>query len=165
MHWLANFPFHTPLTICDSIFSGAGAKRSDTELKSGIAKFYDESSGIWLDVWGEHMHHGYYPHKGYKNHEAAQIGMIDRSLGWAYGREAFTAAPKTMVDVGCGVGGSSRYICRRYGSDGVGVSLSPFQIGKAKEFTEKARKEGKSTMSESTPTLTLTLFQTLTNLR
>ena len=125
------------------IFRGENSVRTDDELKSGIAKFYDESSGIWLDVWGEHMHHGYYPYKGFRDHEAAQIGMIDRSLGWAYGTEAFTAAPKTMVDVGCGVGGSSRYICRRYGCDGVGVSLSPFQIGKAKEFTVRMKEEGK----------------------
>ena len=27
--------------------------RTDAELKSGIAKFYDESSSIWLDVLGE----------------------------------------------------------------------------------------------------------------
>ena len=34
--------------------------RSDAQLKRGIAEFYDESSGIWEDVWGEHMHHGWY---------------------------------------------------------------------------------------------------------
>jgi hypothetical protein len=28
------------------------------ELKEGIAAFYDESSSLWEDVWGEHMHHG-----------------------------------------------------------------------------------------------------------
>jgi hypothetical protein len=28
------------------------------ELKEGIAAFYDESSGLWENVWGEHMHHG-----------------------------------------------------------------------------------------------------------
>lgn len=29
------------------------------DLKTGIAAFYDESSGLWEDVWGsEHMHHG-----------------------------------------------------------------------------------------------------------
>lgn len=27
-------------------------------LKQGIAKFYNESSGLWESVWGEHMHHG-----------------------------------------------------------------------------------------------------------
>ena len=41
-----------------------------------------------------------------------------------------------MLDVGCGVGGSSRHIARKYGLDRTkGVSLSPFQIGRAKEFT------------------------------
>jgi len=34
-------------------------KRQIKDLKTGIAAFYDESSGLWEDVWGsEHMHHG-----------------------------------------------------------------------------------------------------------
>ena len=33
---------------------------SDAELKEGIANFYDKSTNIWEDMWGEHMHHGYY---------------------------------------------------------------------------------------------------------
>lgn len=36
------------------------ATLSDKELKDGIANFYDKSSGVWEDMWGEHMHHGYY---------------------------------------------------------------------------------------------------------
>lgn len=28
------------------------------DLKQGIATFYDESSGLWEDMWGDHMHHG-----------------------------------------------------------------------------------------------------------
>lgn len=27
-------------------------------LNERIAKFYDASSGLWEDMWGEHMHHG-----------------------------------------------------------------------------------------------------------
>ena len=38
----------------------AVSARSEAALKEGIAAFYDESSGIWEDVWGEHMHHGWY---------------------------------------------------------------------------------------------------------
>lgn len=121
--------------------AGSTNDRSDSELKSGIAGFYDESSGIWLDVWGEHMHHGYYPHKGYNDHKTAQVDMINRSLGWAYGRDYFEAAPKRIIDVGCGVGGSSRYISRKYNCEGVGISLSPFQIGKAIEFTKRSKQE------------------------
>jgi tocopherol O-methyltransferase len=34
-------------------------ERSREDLKAGIAGFYDRSSKLWEDVWGEHMHHGY----------------------------------------------------------------------------------------------------------
>ena len=112
--------------------------RTDEDLKKGIAKFYDESSAIWLDVWGEDMHHGYYP-KGEKvDHKAAQIDMIDRSLAWAYGPGETNPQPKSVVDVGCGVGGSSRHITRKYKTidKARGISLSPYQIQRAKEFTK-----------------------------
>ena len=109
--------------------------RTTAELKDGIANFYDESSGVWLDVWGEHMHHGYYPHKNYKNHSAAQLDMIDRSLAFAYGDDE--ALPRSVVDIGCGVGGSSRHIARKYSSikKARGISLSPYQISRANAFT------------------------------
>lgn len=31
---------------------------TDPELKQRIATFYDQSSPLWEDVWGEHMHMG-----------------------------------------------------------------------------------------------------------
>eukprot|EP00598_Pedospumella_elongata_P015939 CAMPEP_0184998446 /NCGR_PEP_ID=MMETSP1098-20130426/62386_1 /TAXON_ID=89044 /ORGANISM="Spumella elongata, Strain CCAP 955/1" /LENGTH=345 /DNA_ID=CAMNT_0027525251 /DNA_START=61 /DNA_END=1098 /DNA_ORIENTATION=+ len=128
-------------------------KRTDGELKSGIAKLYDDSTGIWLDVWGEDLHHGYYPSKDYKDHKAAQVDMIDRSLEWAYtdGKgdrahdqsilQAALHRMKAFVDVGCGVGGSSRHIARKYGRQGLkgfGISLSPYQIERASKFTAAA---------------------------
>ena len=71
-------------------------ERSDEDLKSGIARFYDESSSIWLDVWGEHMHHGYYPTSDYNEHQLAQVDMIDRSIDWAYGETLKDASPKSI---------------------------------------------------------------------
>jgi hypothetical protein len=38
-------------SVLKFITGRGGSLRSDEELKKGIAKFYDESSGIWLDVW------------------------------------------------------------------------------------------------------------------
>ena len=83
--------------------------RSDAQLKKGIADFYDESSGIWENasrragaknqlgiaqaqaqhhhysqVWGEHMHHGFYAPRekagSFARHLEAQDDMIERSL-------------------------------------------------------------------------------------
>lgn len=121
----------------------AHTTRSDVDLKSGIAKFYDESSSIWLDVWGEHMHHGYYPTPDYNNHKQAQVDMIDNTINWAYGKDLAAAAPKTMIDVGCGVGGSSRHISRRFGCSGKGISLSPYQIYRANGFTKDQQLQDK----------------------
>lgn len=57
-------------------------------LKEGIAGFYDESSGIWEDIWGDHMHHGYYEPGAEvsgsgSDHRAAQIRMIEETLRFA----------------------------------------------------------------------------------
>ena len=110
--------------------------RSDEELKRGIGRFYDESSAIWLDVWGEHMHHGYNPSEKYNDHQAAQVDKIDRSVSWAYGNKM--PNPQNVLDVGCGVGGSSRHIAKKYGATGKGISLSPYQIMRANDFTKEA---------------------------
>lgn len=56
------------------------------ELRKGIAEFYDESSGIWEDIWGDHMHHGFYDPDStvsVSDHRAAQIRMIEESLRFA----------------------------------------------------------------------------------
>jgi hypothetical protein len=61
-------------------------RRSVPELYEGIAKFYDNSSGVWEDMWGEHMHHGYYDNEGsssQNDHLLAQITMIENSLAFA----------------------------------------------------------------------------------
>ena len=60
-------------------------------LNKGIANFYDESSGLWESMWGEHMHHGYYPKDAPpKSNQEAQIDMIEEVLRWA-GAESATA--------------------------------------------------------------------------
>ena len=55
-------------------------------LQKGIAEFYDESSGIWEDIWGDHMHHGFYDPDStvsVSDHRVAQIRMIEEALRFA----------------------------------------------------------------------------------
>ena len=56
----------------------------EKELKEKIARFYDQSSPLWEDIWGEHMHMGHYGEKGDedKTDKQAQIDMVDRLLDW-----------------------------------------------------------------------------------
>ncbi len=112
--------------------------RTDAELKDGIAFFYDRSSKLWEDVWGEHMHHGYYVPEDRTDHVQAQIDLIDEVLKWAGVGVDDDTAPKRVVDVGCGIGGSSRHIVRKYkGCTARGITLSPYQANRGNELAKE----------------------------
>jgi tocopherol O-methyltransferase len=72
------------------------------------------------------MHMGHYGEDGNekKTDLKAQVDMVDRLLDWGLGLDP---PPAKVLDVGCGVGGSSRHIARRFGSDVTGITLSFLQ--------------------------------------
>lgn len=110
--------------------------RTDEDLKLGIAGFYDRSSRLWEEVWGEHMHHGYYVPANRTDHQQAQVDLIDEVLGWAFSHEHFVP-PKAVVDVGCGIGGSSRHIAKKYGCTAQGITLSPYQAQRGNQLAKE----------------------------
>ena len=99
-------------------------------LYKKIQTFYDDSSGLWEQTWGEHMHHGYYGADGRqrKNRRQAQIDLIDECLGWA----GITQA-QDILDCGCGIGGSALELAQRFNARVVGITLSPVQAQRAQE--------------------------------
>ncbi|XP_058103825.1 probable tocopherol O-methyltransferase, chloroplastic [Magnolia sinica] len=114
------------------------ASVGELSLRQGIAEFYDESSGVWENVWGDHMHHGFYdPHveASIADHRAAQIRMVEEALRFAgvpgEEEDGRRKRPKRIIDVGCGIGGSSRYLARKYGATCQGITLSPVQARRA----------------------------------
>jgi len=76
------------------------------------------------------MHHGFYGLDGNekKDHRQAQIDLIDELIKWG----KVYSAPK-ILDVGCGVGGSSIYLAKKFGAEVTGITLSPYQIQSAKK--------------------------------
>jgi len=115
--------------IRDSIFS---KERSREDLKIGIAGFYDRSSKLWEEVWGEHMHHGYYIPEDRTDHVQAQIDLIDEVLKWSGVEDA-----TSVVDVGCGIGGSSRHIASKFNCKAQGITLSPYQANRGNELAKE----------------------------
>ncbi len=113
-----------------------------TTLYERIQQFYDSSSSLWEQVWGEHMHHGYYGIDGKEKKERrqAQIDLIEEVLKWADVQQA-----QHIVDVGCGIGGSSLYLAQKFNAKATGITLSPFQAARA---TERAEAAGLSSKTE-----------------
>ena len=96
--------------------------RSYNKEKNTVGKEYDAwtSEGILEYYWGEHIHLGYYTEKeriaGYKkkNFIQAKYDFIDKMLDFG---KIESVAPKKVLDVGCGIGGTSRYLAKKFGSE------------------------------------------------
>lgn len=109
-------------------------------LNDRIQSFYDASTQLWLDTWGEHMHHGYYGAEGRerKDHRQAQIDLVMELLQWGGVEEA-----GHILDAGCGVGGSARLLASLYDAGVLGVTLSPVQAERGRRYNREAGLEDK----------------------
>jgi tocopherol O-methyltransferase len=92
-----------------------------------VRDHYDELSSYYAELWGEHIHHGYYA-RGDESREEATRGLIDRLVG-----DMRLPRGAAVLDVGCGIGGTARLLSRQYGCRVTGVTLSFVQACMARE--------------------------------
>jgi len=103
------------------------------DLKPKIQEHYDEISPYYHDLWGRHIHHGYWV-KGDETKEDAQVRLIEEMIS----RGGMRPGAK-VLDVGCGVGGTSIHLAKNLKASMTGITLSPVQ----REMAEKiAAEEG-----------------------
>jgi len=124
-------------------------KPSRTYSKDSVAREYDAwtSDGILEYYWGEHIHLGYYNDeemkKGYlkKDFIEAKYDFVDEmmNLGNIQKYVKDSSGDLKMLDVGCGVGGTSRHIAKKLGDkvSVTGITLSPNQVKRATELAEE----------------------------
>jgi MPBQ/MSBQ methyltransferase len=103
---------------------------------NSVANSYDDwtNDGILEFYWGEHIHLGHYgspPRK--KDFLKAKEDFVHEMVRW--GRLDRLPPGTTVLDVGCGIGGSSRILARDYGFHGTGITISPQQVRRAQELT------------------------------
>jgi len=121
------------LTIAIAIYLSSARRYQSSD---SVANAYDQwtEDGILEFYWGEHIHLGHYgsPPQG-KEFIAAKIDFVHEMVGWG-GLDKLPRAT-TVLDVGCGIGGSSRILAKDYGFDVTGVTISPEQVKRARELT------------------------------
>lgn len=101
-----------------------------------VANSYDEwtDDGILEFYWGEHIHLGHYGSPPqHKDFLAAKADFVHEMVRW--GKLDTLPRGTTVLDVGCGIGGSSRILAREYGFEVTGITISPQQVARATELT------------------------------
>lgn len=88
-----------------------------------IADFWNKVSEGWRTIWGPHIHHGYYEEGFSITPLEAQEKLIAKLV------EKLDLAPhSTILDVGCGMGGSSLYLAKKHAATVIGITLSQKQM-------------------------------------
>lgn len=113
---------------------GSVAREYDAWTQDGILEYY----------WGEHIHLGYYNEeemkKGYKkkNFIQAKYDFVDEMMKLGNISPSTDSGAK-VLDVGCGVGGTSRYLAKKLGPNAsvTGITLSPNQVKRATELAQE----------------------------
>ena len=97
-----------------------------------VQKHYDRLSFFYRMFWGEHLHHGYW--NGGETPEQAQMHLMEQLAG-----RAEIPRGANVLDIGCGVGGSTLWLVEHYVYRVTGMTISPVQ---ARMATRKAKSSG-----------------------
>jgi len=91
-----------------------------TVRKPVIRRHYNVTTPFYRLLWGRHLHHGLF--EADATPQAAQQKLTDRLI-----QEAGVQRGDHVLDVGCGMGGSSVYLAQSLDCDVTGITLSPVQ--------------------------------------
>ena len=110
--------------------------KSKNYTKNDISRYYDLSEVHYKLFWNldksKSLHYGYWDHTTKNFHEA----LVNANKILA--QRAHITKEDTVLDAGCGIGGSTVWLAKNIGCKAVGVTLNPKQQGRAKEYAKEA---------------------------
>ncbi|KAL8671594.1 MAG: hypothetical protein Q9168_003918, partial [Polycauliona sp. 1 TL-2023] len=114
---------------------------SFTALKERIRHHYELASEYYYSLWGEHIHHGYFLTPT-DTKERAQIQLIELLI-----QRSELPKESTVLDVGCGIGGTSRWLASNHDCQVTGITISGKQVEMATKLTSDASKPTEEAVS------------------
>lgn len=99
-----------------------------------IRQHYDRLSFLYRLFWGEHLHHGYWDSD--ETVPQAQVRLMERLA-----ERAGIPRNASVLDIGCGLGGSAFWLAENFNCRVIGITISPVQARLARR---KAKVRGLS---------------------
>jgi len=101
-----------------------------------VRKHYDQFAWAYKIFWGEHIHHGLFADRTEKPKRAqdALLRLCADQAGLRFGSR--------VIDVGCGHGGTARFLAREYACSVLGLTISPNQHAIAQKLSRAADHQG-----------------------
>ena len=113
----------------------AAPASTDSSTEKAVAQYYDGSwfdyRVVWLDRGNLAKHFGYWD-ENTRSHSESLLNM-NRQV-------AARVEPKPgerVLDAGCGIGGSSIWLAKNFGTTGVGISLAPKELERARRYAKE----------------------------
>jgi tocopherol O-methyltransferase len=91
-----------------------------TIKKRDIRSHYNLSTLFYRLLWGRHIHHGLWT-------ADESPSVAQQQLTETLAQEAGILRHDRVLDVGCGMGGSSLYLAKQLGCEVTGITISPLQ--------------------------------------
>ncbi len=109
------------------------------QTPAAVAAHYDDLDVFYREIWGEHVHHGYFVTGRETIPEATEnlITHLAEVLDLRAGQK--------VVDIGCGYGATARVLADRHEVQVVGLTLSAVQLARAQAQTVRAGSRGSLT--------------------
>jgi tocopherol O-methyltransferase len=100
-------------------------------IRAKVRQFYDLGSPLYFEVYGENIHDGYYL-TGNESRQEAQENLT-RHIA----EKARIKKGDRVLDVGCGIGGSSLWLSANLEASTVGITISPAQLEIARQLAKE----------------------------
>jgi len=93
------------------------------QTTAAVAAHYDELDGFYREIWGEHVHHGYW-----KTGQETPAQAVE-ALTALVAQHLALAPGQSVCDIGCGYGASARLLAAAHQVHVTGLTVSAAQAG------------------------------------
>jgi tocopherol O-methyltransferase len=94
---------------------------NEAQTAADVGGHYDELDETYRQIWGEHVHHGYW-----RTGRETDLEATEALVGLVAGRLELSPGMR-VVDIGCGYGASAQYLAEHFAVDVTGFTLSAAQ--------------------------------------